>query len=45
MTRELFVVNLDIHTLLVLRGMHVSAKEVVEFGWTMYPAQELKGLL
>ena len=43
--RELFAVNLDMQTLLVLRDMHVLVKEVVEFGWTMYPAQELKGLL
>ena len=44
-TPELFAVNLDIQTLLVLHKMHASVKEVVLFGWMTYPAREMKGLL
>ena len=33
-----------IQTLLVLHTVHASVKEVVQFGWTMYFAREMKGL-
>ena len=45
MTRELFVVNLGFLVRLVLQGLPDSAPEVVEFGWMMLHAREVKVLL
>ena len=42
MTRELFVVNLGFLVRLVLQGLPDSAPEVVEFGWMMLHAREVK---